>query len=432
MMDLANFQVVVLMGGLGTRLQEYTEAEPKAMVKIQGIPFFDYQLKLMYQSGFRKFLFLLGYQGEKIQEYYKTGEKLGVTIQYCNDGKDLLGTGGAVRNAFSYLEEKFMLLYADSFMDIDYKETVYRYTRSKKRALMTIFKNNNQLDTSNVWLQDGEIILYDKQNPVKEMEYIDYGIGIYEKEIFLSYAQGIKFDISEIQKKLSLDKQLENQIVIKRFYEIGSPSSLLEFDKYAKKRYFESHPAIFLDRDGVINEIVFNDDIEQFDSPLKTEEVVIMDQVIEALKIIKRLDYYIFIVTNQPAAAKGKTSLATLYDINKKLMSEIEESGIKIDEVYMCPHYDKENTYTKEHFLIKECTCRKPKPGLLYMAKERYNIQWESSYMVGDSYTDILAGKAAGLNTVLIGTLKCDMCKQLQDYRPNRIVNNLLDFARSL
>ena len=447
-------QVVVLMGGLGTRLKEYTKECPKPLVDVEGKPFFDYSLKLLMHHGFKKFLFLIGYRAEMIEEYYGDGSSLGISITYCYDGKELLGTGGAVRRAYDLLEDDFLLMYGDSFMDIDYEETLYRYFEGKSRgmrALMTVLKNGNRFDKSNVIMEGTEIKLYDKMNMVPEMDYIDYGVCVYEKSLFtdeyLKDISGIpvedschakedegtlgmknlKFDIALIQNKLSIDKQIAAHIVTKRFYEIGSPESLKEFREYVRHRFYEKHPAVFLDRDGVLNEIVFNDDIEQMDSPQKREDFKAFPEAAEAIRRIKEKGYYVFLATNQPGAAKGKCKLKTLYDINTGFIEELSKEGADIDGVFMCPHYPKKSGYTKEEFLIKTCDCRKPKPGLLLKPKDIYNIEYDSSYMIGDSFTDVLAGQAAGVKTIFIGELKCDACKKLCDIEPDHIVHNVLE-----
>lgn len=449
-MSCEDMQVVVLMGGLGTRLSEYTKSCPKSLVEVQGKPFFSYQLELMVAQGFRKFLFLLGYRAEMIEEYFKDGSDYGVSITYCYDGEKpekklgelsrkeklkekphkevLLGTCGAVRQAYDLLEDDFLLMYGDSFMDIDFQETLYRYYRGKdmgRTALMTVLRNQNRFDKSNVILDEGTLLLYDKHNPRPEMEYIDYGIGVYEKQIFAQLEKDTFLDMAVIQNKLSLEGKMTAHVVTRRFYEIGSPDSLKEFSDYVEKRYLQKHPAVFFDRDGVINEIVYNEDTEQMDSPLKPEEFRLMKDVVSTLKEVSAAGYYIFIATNQPAAAKGKIALAGLYDINTRFMEEMKEQGIEIEEVLMCPHFPKAGRYTREDFLIRTCDCRKPKPGLFHRVQKKYQIDWENSFMVGDSYTDILAGKAAGLKTILLGGLKCDMCRQLEGNTPDHIISGL-------
>ena len=427
-----DIQVAVLMGGLGTRLKEFTKECPKPLVDVEGRPFFDYSLKLLMHHGFRKFLFLIGYRAEMIEEYYGDGSRLGISITYCYDGKELLGTGGAVRRAYDLLEDDFLLMYGDSFMDIDYEETVYRYFEGKQRgmkALMTVLKNGNRFDRSNVIMNGREIELYDKQDIMPEMDYIDYGVCMYSKDLLDDYEYGAKFDIAVLQKQLSIEKKLAAHIVTKRFYEIGSPESLKEFREYVRHRFNESHPAVFLDRDGVLNEIVFNEDTEQMDSPQRLSEFRPFPEAADALKKIKEKGYYVFIVTNQPGAAKGKSSLKTLYDINTMYAEQLSEQGTDIDGIFMCPHYPKMSEYTKEEFLIKTCDCRKPKPGLLLRPRDIYNIDYENSYMIGDSFTDVLAGEAAGVKTIYIGELKCDACKKLCDIEPAYIVHNVSEAA---
>lgn len=435
MINLSDMQVVVLMGGLGTRLKDYTKTCPKSLVDVNGKPFFEYQLDLLCAWGFKKYLFLIGYKADMIEEYFKDGSDRGVSIEYCYDGKELLGTGGAVRRAYDKLEDDFILIYGDSFMDIDYAETVYRYTKGKSngaRALMTVLCNHNRFDKSNVVMKDGQLVLYDKHNPSPEMDYIDYGVCVYEKSLFAAYEEGEKFDIAKIQHELSLKGQMVPQVVTKRFYEIGNPDSLAEFTAYSNKRLNESHPAVFVDRDGVINEIVWNDDIEQLDSPLKVSQFKFMDGAVEGLKKIIDKGYYVFVVTNQPAAAKGKTSLETLYDINTYMIDCLASQDVVIDDLFMCPHYPKELPETKEKFLIKECDCRKPKPGLLYKAIRKYNIDLSKSYMIGDSCSDVEAGNAIGVKTIFLGDLKCDACKRLGDVTPSFRVKNLLAAAEIL
>lgn len=435
MTELSDMQVVVLMGGLGTRLKNFTKDCPKSLVDVCGRPFFDYQLELLRAWGFKKFVFLLGYKADMVEEHYGDGSSLGISIKYSYDGEKLLGTGGAVRRAFDLLEDDFILMYGDSFMDIDYSECVYRYLEGKKqgaRALMTVLCNNNRFDKSNVVMDGDRLVLYDKHNPTPEMDYIDYGVCVYEKSLFASYEADVAFDIAQIQHELSVEGKMCAQVVTKRFYEIGSPESLAEFSQYVNKRFNSSLPAVFVDRDGVINEIVWNEDIEQLDSPLSVDRFEFIDGAVEGLKLLKEKGYYVFVVTNQPAAAKGKTTLKKLYDINTYMISRLQNEGVDIDDIFMCPHYTKELPLTKEKFLIKNCDCRKPKPGLILRALRKYSIDMTRSYMVGDSCTDVKAGSEVGLKTVFIGDLKCDLCKKLGEYNPTYIAKDLLDFANSI
>ena len=265
------------------------------------------------------------------------------------------------------------------------------------------------------------------------MQYIDYGINIFNRKIFegINLKNGV-LDLADIQNKLSLENKISACEVLNRFYEIGSPKSLNEFTDYVQKRFINSNKAIFLDRDGVINQIVWNENIEQLDSPMTPEEFVLLPNVIEALKILRDKNYLLFIITNQPAAAKGKTKYLTLCEINKKFLNLMRENNIEIADIEMCPHHEKGSDFAKEKFLIHECDCRKPKTGMIENICAKFNIDIKNSWMVGDSVSDIICGRNAELKTAFIGELKCDACKILNCERPDTIYKNILNFAENL
>jgi len=432
-----DLQVVVLMGGLGSRLKEQTISCPKPLVPIHGKPFFEYELTLLLQAGFKKFVFLVGYRAGMIEAYFGDGSRYGkdISIKYSYDGERLLGTGGAVIRALPLLEEDFMLVYADSFMDVDYFRIMYCYFRGKAagmKALMTVMENGNRFDKSNVAYSDGEIKVYDKKNTTADMSCIDYGIEVFAKEVFEPLAEGGKervADLSDIQKRLVEEKKCAACEETHRFYEIGTPASLAEFTEYAGKRFMEPNGACFIDRDGVINEIVFNEDTEQLDSPLSVSQFRFLPGAVEGLKELSESGMALFIVSNQPAAAKGKVTLSELYDINLFMVKELMKEGIEIAEVLICPHHPVGSSRTKEKFLIRKCGCRKPEPGLLLRIMKKYNIDVKRSYMIGDAYTDMLAGRNAGVKTAFVGDYKCDVCGRLDFAKPDIIGRNLLEVA---
>ena len=424
---VADTQVVVLMGGLGTRLG--LKDRPKAMADVNGVPFFDYQLRLLKRWRFHKFLFLVGYQARQIEAYYGDGSQRQVNIQYSYDGPVPQGTGGALKQAEEKLEDDFLLLYGDSFMDIDYQETVYRYRLAKaagKSGLMTVLKNRNEFDKSNVIFQNGEILLYDKRNYQTEMQYIDYGVSMLSKSVLVDFNPGQRFDLADILTPLSQRNRLAAQIVTKRFYEIGTPTSLQEFREYSKARFDHKQKAVFFDRDGVINELVFQEASEQLDSPFRQENFHYRPHVLQTLRQLQQRGFYLFTVTNQPAAAKGKTSLSKLYDLNTWMVQDLKAKGITIEFSSLCPHHPNGTPQNKKaRFLIQDCVCRKPKPGMITDLLQVYNIDLTCSFMVGDSYTDISAGKQAGLKTVLLGNWKCDICQALEGNRPDAVIQDI-------
>ncbi len=434
-----NIQVVVMMGGLGTRLKEYTEDRPKPLVPVNDRPFFDYEFSLLRNAGFRKFVFCVGYRADMIRDYFGDGTKYGVRIIYSEDetGPEakLLGTGGAIRKALPYLEENFLVTYADSFMDIDYNEVIYRYAYAKTdgcRSLMTLYHNFGKYDTSNVIYEDGKLLLYDKNQHSDRMQYIDYGISMFERSLFKVYPENVRFDLADIQHDLSVRGMLYGLTVSKRFYEIGSPDSYGEFISYAHERFDVPHKAVFLDRDGTINELVFNDDTEQLDTAMDVSEFRLFQNSLDAIKEIREKGYLVFVVTNQPAAAKGKTTMGKLMDIDHELLRLAAAAGTEIDDIFACFHYPDEQPHTREKFLISKCGCRKPAAGLIEQARAKYNLDIENSYMAGDSFTDIQCGRTAGLKTVFIGNYKCDVCARLEYDRPDMITGSIKELADRL
>lgn len=436
MVFVKDMQVVVLLGGLGTRLKDITVNTPKPMVDIHGYPFFYYQMELMKWYGLKRFLFCVGYKGSIVEEYFGDGSKFGVSIEYSYDGDKLLGTGGAVRKALDLLDEDFIIIYGDSYMDIDYQEAIYRYEDMKIKkgikGLMTVFKNKNSYDRSNVVFKENSLLCYDKKNTTPDMEYIDYGVSILNRSVIEEIPMGEVTDLADIFTKLVNKKLMEGLKVRNRFYEIGTPQSLQEFKNYIHERLFTQKPVIFLDRDGTLNEIVFNDETESLDSPLEAGQLTLLPGTAEALKMLKEMGYSLIVVTNQPAAAKGKVTLGKLYDVNNRLRDVLMDNDIQFDEILMCAHFPKAKDNVKDKFLIKECNCRKPKPGLLEKAMEKFCVAKDKSYMVGDSYVDVLAGAAAGLKTVFLGRYKCDACQLLGESKPDFVFENLSGFAEYL
>lgn len=191
--------------------------------------------------------------------------------------------------------------------------------------------------------------------------------------------------------------------------------------------------AVFLDRDGVINEIVFHEDVEVLDSPFNIRQVRIIKGAFEAIATFNRLGYKVLLVTNQPGAAKGKMSLARIQEVNQHIVNMASNNEARIDHVYCCTHHPV-GTPEGDPALIKPCKCRKPGTGLLLAGVDEYKIDMNLSFMVGDSISDIQAGKAIGLKTILVGGLKCDSRRlyEEKDCLPDSVFQDLNSFAQSL
>lgn len=228
------FPIVILAGGLATRLGSLSKSTPKALILVNEEPFIAHQLRLLKNQGFKKIVVCIGYLGNLIQKYVGDGAEFGLSVTYSEDGKELLGTAGAIKNALSILEENFFVLYGDSYLMIDYKKIQQFFMQQSKPALMTIFKNNDAGDSSNIEFNDNEIIKYDKKNKTINMNYIDYGLALFKKNIFSS--NDYFYDLSDVFQKLLKKKQLANYEVSQRFYEIGSFVGLRELENFLIKK----------------------------------------------------------------------------------------------------------------------------------------------------------------------------------------------------
>jgi len=228
--DLANWPVAILAGGLATRLRPVTDKTPKALLSVAGEPFLVHQLRLLHSHGLRKMVLCVGYLGEMINAKLGDGNNLGVKIAYSFDGPTLLGTGGALKRALPMLSECFVVIYGDSYMPVDYPAIVKAFVLSGQPALMTILENKGRWDTSNVCFEAGEIRRYDKKQSTSEMRHIDYGVAVLNAAVFATYSNDTPFDLADVYSHLVSKKQIAAYEVKQRFYEIGSREGLAELD----------------------------------------------------------------------------------------------------------------------------------------------------------------------------------------------------------
>ena len=169
--------------------------------------------------------------------------------------------------------------------------------------------------------------------------------------------------------------------------------------------------AVFLDRDGVINELVYYAEHGIVDAPFTPAQVKVLPGVPEALQELKKLGYKLVIVSNQPGIAKGFFSEGTFQEIRQAMHAQLNGSGKLIDGEYYCFHHPQ----AKIDKYRQDCQCRKPKPGSLIRAAAELDLDLKSSWMLGDGVTDIQAGSAAGCRTILIGKMKCEMCSMMSE-----------------
>jgi N-acetyl-alpha-D-muramate 1-phosphate uridylyltransferase len=220
--------MAILAGGLATRLRPVTEQIPKALVEVAGLPFAVHQVTWLRGQGIDRIIFCVGYRGEMIRDALGDGRRWNVSIDYVFDGDRLLGTGGALKRAQPVLGEAFFVMYGDSFLDCDLRSIERAFRTSGRAGLMTVFRNANRWDRSNVLFVDGRLLRYDKGSPTPDMRHIDYGLGVLSARVLDSLPPGEPFDLATIYQHLLSNGELVGFEVSERFYEIGSPEGLEE------------------------------------------------------------------------------------------------------------------------------------------------------------------------------------------------------------
>lgn len=206
------------------------------MIKIEGKPFLEHQLDLLKKNKIKNILLCIGYKGEQIKEYLGNGKKFGVKIRYSQEKNKLLGTGGALKNAESLLEGNFLVMWGDSYLPFDFQGAIKFFKEFNKLGLMTVYKNCNKYEPSNVEVEGNLVKVYSKKRKTKKMKYIDYGVSIFKKEALKYIPKNKVYDLSKLNQLLIKKKQLLAFPVKKRFYQIGTFEGIDAFRKYIKNK----------------------------------------------------------------------------------------------------------------------------------------------------------------------------------------------------
>lgn len=228
--------VAILAGGRATRLRAVTREVPKALVEVAGKPFAIHQIDLLKAHGLVDLVYCIGHLGGVIEGTLDDGREWGVRIRYVHDGPVQRGTGGALRHALPHLGDAFLVLYGDSYLDCDYQAVVRAFLTSGRSGLMTVCRNDNRWDRSNVRFEGGRILRYDKEAATPDMRHIDYGLGVFRASAFASHAEDETFDLVSVYQALLANDDLAGVEVPGRFYEIGSPAGLEETRAYLARK----------------------------------------------------------------------------------------------------------------------------------------------------------------------------------------------------
>jgi NDP-sugar pyrophosphorylase family protein len=220
-------QCVILAGGLGTRMWPEARTIPKTLLPIAGTPFATWQLSWLARSGIDSVVYCVGYLGQLIRDHVGDGASWGLSVRYIDEGDHLRGTAGALRLAYdeSALEQDFLVLYGDSWLQVDPARVLRDARERREPALMTVFRNDGRWDGSNVVLEGARIARYAKglPTPPPQMRWIDYGLLVFRREVIAARVPPSRpADLAPVCSELACDGLLAGFEVSQRFYEIGS------------------------------------------------------------------------------------------------------------------------------------------------------------------------------------------------------------------
>jgi NDP-sugar pyrophosphorylase family protein len=230
--------VVILAGGLGTRMRPRTLKMPKTLLPVCGRPFAHHQLTWLQEQGVERVVYSVGLMGDQIRDFVGDGSRFGLDVSYVDEGDRLLGTAGALRFACDVgaVRGSFTVLYGDSFLNLDLQTVEASCLSSGLPALMTVFRNGGRWDRSNVIFENDRVVLYDKaaEHAVRgRMEWIDYGLAILTSDVICANVRtGESADLAEVMHRLSVAHQLAGHEAEVRFYEIGSPEGLEDLEAH--------------------------------------------------------------------------------------------------------------------------------------------------------------------------------------------------------
>lgn len=428
---------IIMAGGRGTRISELFPDIPKPLISIDGIPVLEREIRSLASQGFTDIILTVSYLHDKIESYFGDGSKYGCKIEYFAE-ENPLGNAGALYKLRDRLRsDPFLLLNADAVFDVDFNRMVAFH--KEHGALVTLFTHPNSHPFDSGLLvtdSDGSVAQWltkEEQRPEFYKNRVNAGLHVVDPKVL--DAAGIDVDqIGTVDMttgktiKVDLDRQILKPLCgYHTMFCYDSPEYVK--DMGTPERYQQvckdyeagivtgknlSHPqkAVFLDRDGTLNKYV--------GFLRKPEELELIDGVAEAVKRINESGYLAIVVTNQPVIARGEVTYEGLQEIHNKLETLLGLEGAYIDALYYCPHHPHKGYEGEVTELKIDCNCRKPKPGMLLMAAEDYNIDLGHSWMVGDGERDVKAGQDAGCRTALIGA---------EDFGQNMSVSSLLEFV---
>jgi D-glycero-D-manno-heptose 1,7-bisphosphate phosphatase len=391
-------QAVILAGGLGTRLGEITRQTPKPLVPVGGRPFLEYLIWNLRRHGIENILLSIGYLADRIIEHFGDGSRYGVAIDYVIE-EEPAGTGGALALALEKLDSLFLVLNGDTLFDLNYLDLALLLKHSPAKAAVALRQVADAGRYGRVNLAGDHISDFGEKTGCGP-GLVNGGVYVMNRSVLAELPTSPCSLEKELFPRLALAGELAGKAYSGFFIDIGLPLSLRDADVLVPA--WRKKPAVFLDRDGVLN--------VDFGHVHRPADFVWLEGAREAVKWLNDNGCLAIVVTNQAGIAKGFYTEEEYLKFSSWISRELRRVGAHLDDTYYCPHHPTEG---KEPYL-KHCDCRKPAPGLLRRAIDDWQADEGGSVFIGDKKSDLLAAQAAGIQGALFTG------------------GNLLDFLRSV
>lgn len=401
-------QVIILAGGLGTRLKARLGDLPKPMIPISGKPLLEHQIELAKSHGFTQIIIFACYRPDLIERHFGDGSRWGVQIRYIIEARPL-GTAGAVLAGFSELANRFLVLYGDTMVNVDLDRIWKAHIKKGADATLLLHPNDHPLDSDLVEMDAAGWVRAFHGRPHARDKYfqnlVNAGLYVIEKDALRAWAQDptvLDFGKDIFPALLSQRGKLYGYNTPEYIKDIGTPQRYdrvcAEFESGVIQRSSLKTPqrAVFLDRDGTIN--------TEVDGVTSADKLELLANAAQAIHRLNHYGYRAVLVTNQPFVAKGFCTEADIQTIHNKLETLLGAEHAFLDRIYYCPHHPEKGFPGERPELKINCTCRKPSPGLLHEAVKDLNIDLKSSWFVGDTTTDIQTARNAGVRSILVKT----------------------------
>jgi D,D-heptose 1,7-bisphosphate phosphatase len=396
-------KTVIMAGGKGTRVASIAGDIPKPMIPICGKPILEHQIEVLKKNGLTDIIIGVGHLGQHIKNYFGDGSRFGCNIKYYTE-KEPLGTAGMLYK-LDDLSDDFILLNGDTIFDMDFSRMIAFHKEKKAHVTLAVHPNSHPFDSALIITDDNNRVtgwLNKEDERTYYKNIVNAGVHILSVDFLKNCPQA--------KEKIDLDRDmLKPSIQQGQIFAYHTPEYIKDMgtpERYAHvtadiengivhgKNLSIKQKAVFLDRDGTINTL--NNFITT------PEDFLLLDGAAEAIKKINNLGYLAIVITNQPVIARGEVDFETLNLIHMKMETDLGEQGAYIDDLFFCPHHP-DKGFLGERLEYKiNCDCRKPKPGMIFQAAQKYNIDLSKSYMVGDDKRDIQAGINAGCIPVFI------------------------------